>query len=107
MRPFDRIFRRNSSAAEELSNTLQPFEMFTKKYESVRNIADQQHIQFRNFYVHDDKLFIEGIAPSEEARNSLWDQIRMINPNFDDIIANIEVDASRAMRAPTLGGERD
>jgi hypothetical protein len=67
-------------------------------------MADQQKIQFQNLHVQDDKLFIRGIAPSEEAKNKFWDQIKLVSPNADDITADISVDSSRAMGAAAGGG---
>ena len=67
-------------------------------------MTDQERIQFLNLHVQDDKLFIRGIAPSEEAKNKFWNQIKLVNPNTDDITADISVDSSRAMGAAAGGG---
>jgi len=56
-------------------------------------------------HVQDNNLFIRAIAPSEEAKNKFWDQIKLVNPNQDDITADISVDASRAMGAAAGGGQ--
>jgi nucleoid-associated protein YgaU len=55
--------------------------------------------------VQDNKLFIRGIAPSEEAKNKFWDQVKLVNPNADDITADITVDQSRAIGAAAGGGQ--
>jgi hypothetical protein len=70
----------------------------------VLNTADQQHIQFENFHVQDDKLFIKGVAPSEDAKNKFWDQVKLVNASLDDITADIRVDESRAQGAAVGGG---
>jgi nucleoid-associated protein YgaU len=74
-----------------------------QRYQSVLNAADQQQLQFQNLHVQDDKLFIRAIAPSEDAKNKIWDQIKLVNPNMDDITADITVDA-KAMGAAAGGG---
>jgi len=54
--------------------------------------------------VEDNKLTIKGTAPSEEAKNKFWDQVKLISPNQDDINADISVDTSRAQGAAAGGG---
>jgi nucleoid-associated protein YgaU len=98
---FDKMFGRGASEAQQHE---QRFNTLKQKYQSVLNSADQQHIQFQNLHVQDNKLFIKGTAPSEDAKSKFWDQIKLVNPNADDITADISVDASRAMGAAAGGG---
>ena len=101
---FDKMFGRGASESEQQANSQQRFNALKQKYQSVLNAADQQHIQFQNLHVQDDKLFIKGTAPSEDAKGKFWDQIKLVNPNADDITADISVDTSRAMGAAAGGG---
>ncbi|HEY6189924.1 MAG TPA: LysM peptidoglycan-binding domain-containing protein [Pyrinomonadaceae bacterium] len=101
---FDKMFGRGSEQAQQQPNAQQRFDTLKGKYQSVLTTADQQHIQFENFHVQDDKLFIKGVAPSEDAKNKFWDQIKLVNPNMDDITADIRVDESRAQGATVGGG---
>ena len=101
---FDKMFGRGASEAQQQPKAEQRFNALKQKYQSVLNAADQQHIQFQNLHVQDDKLFIKGTAPSEDAKSKFWDQIKLVNPNADDITADISVDASRAMGAAAGGG---
>ena len=98
---FDKMFGRGASEAQQHE---QRFNTLKQKYQSVLNAADQQQIQFQNLHVQDNKLFIKGTAPSEDAKGKFWDQIKLVNPNADDITANISVDTSRAMGAVAGGG---
>ena len=41
---------------------------------------------------------------ADEAKGKFWDQIKLVNPNLDDITADINVDSSRA-QAATAGGD--
>ena len=102
---FDKMFGRGAADAEQQQGAQQRFEQLKQKYQSVLNMADQQKIQFQNLHVQDNKLFIRAIAPSEEAKNEFWDQIKLVNPNADDITADIMVDTSRAMGAAAGGGQ--
>ena len=101
---FDKMFGRGAADAEQQQGAQQRFEQLKQKYQSVLNMADQQKIQFQNLHVQDNKLFIRGVAPSEEAKNKFWDQVKLVNPNADDITAEISVDSSRAMGAAAGGG---
>jgi nucleoid-associated protein YgaU len=103
---FDKMFGRGASEAQQQPNGEQRFNALKQKYQSVLNAADQQHIQFQNLHVQDDKLFIKGTAPSEDAKGKFWDQIKLVNPNADDITADISVDTSRAMGAAAGGGSQ-
>jgi nucleoid-associated protein YgaU len=101
---FDKMFGQGAAEAQQQQGAQQRFDQLKQKYQSVLNTADQQKIQFLNLHVQDNKLFIRGIAPSEEAKSKFWDQIKLVNPNTDDITADITVDSSRAMGAAAGGG---
>ena len=103
---FDKMFGRGASEAQQQPNADQRFNELKGKYQSVLNIADQLHIQFQNLHVQDNKLYIRGVAPSEDAKNKFWDQIKLVDPNLSDITAEITVDESRAMGAAAGGGSQ-
>ena len=93
---FDKMFGRGASKAQEQPNGQQRFDELKQKYQTVLNSIDQSHVQLQNLHVQDDKLFVRGVAPSEDVKNRVWDQIKLVNPNFDDITAEISVDQSQA-----------
>jgi nucleoid-associated protein YgaU len=99
---FDRMFGRGASAAEQ-QGAQQRFDELKQKYQPVLNMADQQNVRFLNLHVQDNKLFIRGISPSEDAKNRFWDQIKLVNPNQDDITVDISLDDRRAMGAAPGG----
>ena len=101
---FDKMFGQGADEAQQQQGAQQRFDQLKQKYQSVLNMADQQKIQFQNLHVQDNKLFIRAVAPSEDAKNKFWDQIKLVNPNADDITADISVDTSRAMGAAAGGG---
>ncbi len=101
---FDKMFGRGASEAEQQPNAEQRFNELKQKYQSVLNMADQQRIQFQNLHVQDNKLFIRGVAPSEDAKNKFWDQIKLVDPSLSDLTADISVDESRAQGAAVGGG---
>lgn len=104
---FDKMFGRGASESEQQQGAQQRFNELKQKYQAVLNLADQQQIQFQNLHVQDNKLYIKASAPSEDAKNKFWDQIKLANPNADDITAEISVDEGRAMGAAAGGGQAE
>jgi LysM domain len=102
---FDKMFGRGASEAEQQPNAQQRFNELKQKYNTLLTVSDQERIQFLNLHVQDNKLFIRGIAPSEEAKNKFWDQVKLVNPSADDITADLSVDSSRALGAAAGGGQ--
>ena len=97
---FDKMFGRGASNDNESQKR---FDDLKTKYQSVLNAADQLQLQFQNLHIQDNKLFIKAIAPSQDAANKIWDQIKLVNPNGDDIIADITVSESAAQAATVSG----
>ena len=70
------------------------------KYQSVMNfIQQQQNTQLENVNIQGDKLFIRATAPSQEVKNKIWDQIKLVDPSFSDLIADIQAPAAAAAAA--------
>jgi hypothetical protein len=101
---FDKMFGGGAAQAEQQGGQ-QRFNELKQKYQTLLTVADQERIQFQNLHVENNKLFIRGIAPSEAAKNKFWDQVKLVNPNADDITAEISIDQSRAMGAAACGGQ--
>ena len=99
---FDRMFGRKATEVEKQPDAQQRFDQLKQKYQTVLNTADQQQIQFHNLHVEGDKLYIKGVAPSDDAKNKFWDQIKLVNPNADDISADISV--SQSAQGAAVGG---
>jgi LysM repeat protein len=100
---FDQMFGRGADTASQQPDAEKRFNELKQKYQTVLTTADQQHVQFQNLHIQDNKLFIKGTAPTDEAKNKFWDQVKLVSPNQDDITADITVDSSRAVGA-AVGG---
>ena len=98
---FDKMFGRGADNAAPGSE--QKFNQLKQKYQSVLNAIEQQNVRLQNLHVENDKLFIRGTAPSEEAKNAVWDQIKLVDPNYSDLTADITVEAPQ-QRAAAVGG---
>jgi nucleoid-associated protein YgaU len=70
------------------------FEDLKAKYESVLQVIQNQQISVKNLHLQDGKLFIKGVAPSLDAANKVWDEIKRVNPTANDITADFPVDTS-------------
>ena len=57
---FDKMFGKGASESEQQQGAQQRFNELKGKYQSVLNMADQEHIQFQNLHVQDNKLYIRG-----------------------------------------------
>ena len=94
---FDKMFGTGASGAQQESNAQQRFSELKGKYQSVLNAIEQKQVQLQNLHVQDNKLFIKGTAPSEEAKNTVFNQIKLVDSNYtNDLTADISVDASKA-----------
>ena len=76
------------------------FDQLKAKYQSVLNfIQSQQSVQLQNVNMEGDKLLIRAAAPSPDLKNKIWDQIKLVDPNYSDLIADIQAPAAAAAAA--------
>jgi len=75
------------------------FEQLKTKYQSVLNFIQSQGVQLQNLNMEGDKLLIRASAPSADLKNRVWDQIKLVDPNFSDLIADIQAPAAAAAAA--------
>jgi nucleoid-associated protein YgaU len=76
------------------------FDELKQKYASVFAVVQQQGVRLAQLHVQDNKLFMRGAAPSEAIKNVLWNQIKVVNPAYDDITADITVDSTLPQPSP-------
>src|SRR6516162_6942593 len=76
------------------------FDQLKAKYQSVLQVIQDEQISVKNLHLQDDKLFIKGVAPSLDAANKVWDEIKRVNPSADDITADFPVDTSMQVQRP-------
>lgn len=67
------------------------FDQLKTKYASVLREARTQGVQISDLRQENGKLVIQGTAPSLEAANKVWDEIKRVNLTMDDITANFQV----------------
>jgi|SRR5579884_3371431 len=80
-------------------------EQMRQKYQSVFTAVQQQGIRLTHVNMEGNKLFIQGDASSEQAKDKVWDVIKIVNPNWqNDLIADIRVTGAGQETAPPATG---
>ena len=79
------------------------FDQLKMKYQSVLNFMQSQGVQLQNLNMEGDKLFIRATTPSADLKNKVWDQIKLVDPNFSDLTAEIDAPAAQAAAASASG----
>jgi len=80
-------------------------EQLKQKYQSALNAIQQYQVRLTHMHVQDDKLFLQGEAPSQDAKNRVWDQIKAADPTYADLTADITVNESaQQQEAPRTMG---
>jgi nucleoid-associated protein YgaU len=79
------------------------FDQLKMKYQSVLNFIQAQGANLQNVNMEGDKLFIRATAPSAEVKDKIWDQIKLVDPNFSDLTAQIDAPAAQAAAASASG----
>lgn len=86
---FDKMF---GAAADDAK--LAKFNELKGKYQSVLTTIENEKVQLRNLHVEEEKLYVKGVAPSEDAKNRVWDQIKLIDADYSDLTADISVNTN-------------
>jgi nucleoid-associated protein YgaU len=77
------------------------FEQLKNKYASALRKMDEVGVRLENLHVQDDKLFVKGMAPSDAAKNAVWDVIKIIDASYSDLTCDLRVDSSIAPKVRT------
>jgi hypothetical protein len=69
-------------------------EELKSKYRSAFEAISQLGVQLSQVSLRDNKLFVQGTAPSEDAKNSVWNQIKAVDSSYSDLTCDIKVGSS-------------
>lgn len=83
---FDKMFGKDAR-----DEAMEQFGQLRTKYQSVLNTIENEDVRLQNLHVEDEKLVIRGQAPSEDAKNRVWDQIKLVDADYSDLQADISV----------------
>ena len=76
-----------------------------QKYSSVLNMIQQSGVRLQNVHVDNNKLYIKGTAPSQDVKDRIWDQIKLVDASYSDLTADIDAPAQQeGTRARTDSG---
>ena len=89
------LFDKKSGSA--LAEPQQQLGTLKQKYQSVLTLMEQQQVRLQNVHVENGKLVIRATAPSEDVKNRIWNQIKLVDSSYGDLTADITV-------APGQGG---
>ncbi len=88
-------------------------EELKQKYHSALDTISREGVKLAHLHVQDNKLFIQGAAPSEEVKNDVWNQIKAADASYSDLTCDLTVDSSlpqpakaQAAAAGTTSGAR-
>jgi nucleoid-associated protein YgaU len=68
-----------------------PLAVLRHKYDPVVRLMHQLGVQVQTVDLEGGKLRLRGQAPSEDAKNKVWDQIKAVDPTYSDLNAQITV----------------
>src|SRR5438067_9705222 len=54
----------------------------------------QSGVRLTHLHVQDNKLFIQGAAPSEQIKNDVWNHIKTVDSTYSDLTCDLTVDPS-------------
>jgi nucleoid-associated protein YgaU len=76
------------------------------KYASALDAAKAEGVRLQNVHWENGKLLIRGEAPSEAAKNKVWDAVKQMNNGRqpDDAVIDITVSAQPAGQGGPAGG---
>ncbi len=78
------------------------FERLKQKYQPVLNLMQQLDVRVVNVNMQGSQLLVRGVAPSADAKNKVWDQVKLIDKSYADLICDISV--SQAAPATMTAG---
>jgi nucleoid-associated protein YgaU len=72
------------------------FDELKLKYQSVLNLIHMKPVRLAHVHLQDNKLFIQGAAGSQDIKNEIWNQIKLVDAKYPDITCDFSIDPSLA-----------
>ena len=74
----------------------QDLEQLKQKYQSALQAIKQQGVRLDHMHIQDGKLFLQGEAPSEQAKNEIWNKVKAVDASYSDLTLDLRVNPSLA-----------
>ena len=82
-------------------------EQMKQKYASILTTIEQQKIRLSHINMQDKKLFIQGVAGSEQAKNKVWEKIKEVDSNWaQTLTVDITVDPNAQPQSASVPGSQ-
>jgi nucleoid-associated protein YgaU len=75
------------------------------KYQSVLRLIEQKGLRLHNVHLQENKLFIKASAGTQELKNTIWGQIKLVDPKYADLTCDILIDPALAPPAKAAAPE--
>jgi LysM repeat protein len=69
-------------------------EELKQKYQTALTTIQQEGVRLSHLHVQDNKLFIQGAAPSQQIKDDVWNKIKAVDPSYSDLTCDLTVDTS-------------
>ena len=69
-------------------------EELKNKYQSALDTIKREGVKLTHLHLQDNKLFIQGAAPSQQVKNDVWNQIKAADTSYSDLTCDLTVDPS-------------
>lgn len=69
-------------------------EELKNKYQAALDTIKREGVRLTHLHVQDNKLFIQGAAPSQQIKNDVWNQIKAADSSYSDLTCDLTVDTS-------------
>jgi nucleoid-associated protein YgaU len=66
-------------------------EQLKQKYQSALSVIQQKGIRLAHMHLQDGKLYLQGDAPSEQAKNDVWNAVKAVDRNYSDLTLDLNV----------------
>jgi nucleoid-associated protein YgaU len=73
------------------------------KYRSALDTIQREGVRLSHLHVQDNKLFIQGAAPSQDIKNDVWNQIKAADSSYSDLVCDLTIDSSLSAPAQAAG----
>ena len=71
-------------------------EELKRKYATALETVKQKGVRLSHLHVQDNKLFMQGAAPSEDVKNEVWNQIKAADSSYSDVTCDLIVNPALA-----------
>lgn len=76
------------------------------KYQSVLRLIEQKGVRMHNLHLKDNKLYLKASAGTQDLKNAIWGQVKLVDPAYADLTCDLVVDPSLAPPKPAAPEEK-